>query len=72
MALKLILIFVLLYLVARAVGNLVQAILKDPKAAPPVPPRPRADRAPSWQGPPPRPPRRPGTEVEDARWVDLD
>ena len=72
MALKLIIIFVLLYFVARAVGSMVQAILKDPKAPPPVEPRRRADREPSWQGPQPSQPPRTGPDIEDAKWVDLD
>ena len=72
MALKLIIVFVLLYFVARAVGNMVQAILKDPKAAPPVEPPPRPDRNPAWQGPAPRPNRPAGSDIEDAKWVDLD
>ncbi len=75
MALKLIIIFVLLYFVARAVGNMVQAVLKDPKAPapPPVEPRPpRSDRTPSWQGPSPHQSHRTGPDVEDAKWVDLD
>ena len=72
MALKLIIIFVLLYFVAKAVGNMVQAILKDPKAPPPVEPRRRPDRTPTWQGPQPRQSRRTGPDVEDAKWVDLD
>ena len=72
MAFKLIIIFVLLYFVARAVGNMVQAILKDPKAPPPVAPHPRQDRSPSWQGPKPHPTRRPGPDIEDAKWEDLD
>ena len=73
MAFKLIIIFVLLYFVARAVGNMVQAILKDPKAPPPpVTPRPRPDRSPSWQGPSPHPTRRHGSDIEDARWEDIE
>ena len=72
MALKLIIIFILLYFVARAVGNMVQAILKDPKAPPPVEPRPRPDRKPTWQSPTPPQPRRAGPDIEDAKWVDLD
>ena len=74
MALKLIIIFVLLYFVARAVGNMVQAVLKDPKAQapPPVEPRPRSDRNPSWQGPSPHSTRPTGSDIEDAKWVDLD
>ena len=69
MALKLIIIFVLLYFVARSVGNMVQAILQDPKAPPRVAPRPRQDR--QWQGPS-EPTRRGNSDVEDARWEDLD
>ena len=72
MLFKLVLVFVLLYFVARAVGNMVQAILKDPKAQPPVEPRRRADREPSWQGPQPGSTRRTGPDIEDAKWVDLD
>ncbi len=72
MALKLIIIFMLLYFVARAVGNMVQAILKDPKAPPPVEPRSRSHRDASWQGPEPNQPRRAGPDIEDANWVDLD
>ena len=72
MALKLIIIFVLLFFVARAVGNMVQAILKDPKALPPVEPPPRSDRNTSWQGPQPPPTRHAGPDIEDAKWVDLD
>ncbi|MCH8962030.1 MAG: hypothetical protein IH820_12075 [Bacteroidetes bacterium] len=71
MALKLIIIFVLLYFVARSVGNMVQAILQDPKAPPRVPPRPRQDREPQWQGPT-KPTPRGDSDVEDARWVDLE
>ncbi len=69
MALKLIIIFVLLYFVARSVGNMVQAILQDPKAPPRVPPHPQQDR--EWQGPS-KPTRRGDSDVEDARWVDLE
>ena len=69
MALKLIIIFVLLYFVARSVGNMVQAILQDPKAPPRVAPRPRQDR--EWQGPT-KPTPRGDSDVEDARWVDLE
>ena len=71
MALKLIIIFVLLYFVARSVGNMVQAILRDPKAPPRVAPRPRQDRGPQWQGPS-EPTRRGDSDVEDARWEDLE
>jgi hypothetical protein len=71
MALKLIVIFVLLYLVARAIGNMVQAVLRDPKAPPPVEPPPQ-DRSPSWRDPAPRPPRHADPGIEDAKWVDLD
>jgi len=69
MALKLIIIFVLLYFVARSVGNMVQAILQDPKAPPRVPPPPRQDQ--EWQGPT-EPTRRGNSDVEDARWEDLE
>ena len=72
MALKLIIIFVLLYFVARAVGNMVQAILKDPKAPPPVEPHSRPHRDASWQSPEPNQTRRAGPDIEDANWVDLD
>ncbi len=72
MALKLIIIFVLLYFVARSVGNMVQAILQDPKAPPSVPPRHRQDRDPQWQGPSSKPTPEGGSDVEDAKWVDLE
>ena len=71
MALKLIVIFMLLYFVARAIGNMVQAVLRDPQAPPPVEPTPQ-DRTPSWRGQAPMPSRRAGPEIEDAKWVDLD
>ncbi len=70
MALKLIIIFVLLYFVARSVGNMVQAIFQDPKA--PLPPRHRQDRDPQWQGPSSKPTPRGGSDVEDAKWKDLE
>ena len=73
MALKLLVIFILLYFVAKAIGNMVQAILRDPKAPPPVPPPTSADRTPSWRNQsPPQPTRRSGPDIEDAKWVDLD
>ncbi len=70
MALKLIIIFVLLYFVARSVGNMVQAIFQGPKA--PLPPRHRQDQDPQWQGPSSKPTPRGRSEVEDAKWKDLD
>lgn len=72
MALKLIIIVVLLYFVARSVGNMMRAVLHDPKAPPPVPPRARQDRGPQWQGPSSGPVPRDGSDVEDAKWVDLE
>ena len=71
MTLKFIIIVVLLYFVARSVGNMVQAILQDPKAQPRVPPRPRPDRNPRWEGPS-TPTHRSGSDIEDAKWVDLE
>ncbi len=70
MALKLIIIFVLLYFVARSVGNMVQAIFQGPKA--PLPPQHRQDLDPQWQGPSSKPTPRGGSDVEDAKWKDLD
>ena len=72
MALKLILIFIVLYFVARSVGNMVRAILQDPKAPPAVPPRPRRERDPQWQGPSSRPTHRGSSDIEDAKWIDLE
>ncbi len=73
MALKLIIIFVLLYFVARSVGNMVQAIFQGPKA--PLPPQHRQDRQdrdPQWQGPSSKPTPEGGSDVEDAKWEDLE
>ena len=70
MALKLIIIFVLLYFVARSVGNMVQAIFQSPKA--PLPPQHRQDQDAQWQGPSSKPTPRRGSDIEDAKWKDLD
>ena len=72
MTLKLIVILVLLYFVAKAIGNMVQAILSDPKAPPPVEPHPPQERTPSWQGPTPQHTRRARNDIEDAKWIDLE
>jgi len=72
MVLKLLLIFALFYLVARTVGNMIRAVLNDPKTPPPMPPPGERPPRTTWEGPRPRSRQGARPDVEDARWIDLD
>lgn len=68
MLLKVLFILLLLYIASRAVGNLLRAVLHDPKASE------RIDSSRNGVSRRPTAPSKTGryeTQVEDARWVDL-
>jgi hypothetical protein len=74
MFLRLLLIVLLIYLVVRAVGNLIRAIRHDDGPSSPSgymrpPPEGSGDAPPRREGQPAR--RAPHAEVEDAKWRDI-
>lgn len=72
---KILFLLILLYLIVKAAGNMIYAVLNDPKSPRSMPPprdpaRREQRQEPSWRGPSPgKMP--PVEDVEDAKWVDL-